>query len=113
MGMREILFRGKRKDNGEWVEGELRMNYEEALYWCEQFTDNVVLADPAQEKMVLALQAMQKCKEALKKQIPKKPHPQRTPPPVRKCTCPRCFAVEDESANYCRSCGQALDWRDM
>lgn len=26
--MREILFRGKRKDNGEWVEGDLIRHYE-------------------------------------------------------------------------------------
>lgn len=25
--MREILFRGKRKDNGEWVEGDLMQHY--------------------------------------------------------------------------------------
>ena len=29
--MREILFRGKRKDNGEWVEGFLRIRYFEEL----------------------------------------------------------------------------------
>lgn len=46
------------------------------------------------------------------KQTPQKPHPQHKPSPVRKGTCPRCLMVEDESANYCRSCGQALDWSE-
>ena len=49
------------------------MTPQEAIYWCEQFTDNIVLADPQKEKMVLALQAMRECKQALEKQIPQKP----------------------------------------
>jgi uncharacterized phage protein (TIGR01671 family) len=32
--MREILFRGKRKDNGEWIEGG---------YYREDYTDNVYI----------------------------------------------------------------------
>jgi hypothetical protein len=44
------------------------------------------------------------------KKVPQKPHPKHTPSPVRKGVCPRCLSTEDESANYCRSCGQALDW---
>lgn len=31
--MREILFRGKRVDNGEWVEGDLIQLHETADYW--------------------------------------------------------------------------------
>ena len=31
--MREILFRGKKKDSGEWVCGDLIQLHEEASYW--------------------------------------------------------------------------------
>lgn len=30
--MREILFRGKRKDNGEWVEGNLNIEYDGSIF---------------------------------------------------------------------------------
>lgn len=50
-----------------------------------------------------------KCKEALEKQIPKKPK--------RDCTevapCPVCgFSVIEKVENFCPHCGQALDWSD-
>ena len=47
---------------------------------------------------------------ALEKQIPQKPATYRFPSMIKKAMCPRCLMVEDESANYCRACGQALDW---
>ena len=47
---------------------------------------------------------------ALEKQVPQKPKSYRLPPGIKKATCPRCLMMEDESANYCRSCGQALEW---
>jgi uncharacterized phage protein (TIGR01671 family) len=38
--MREILFRGKRKDNGEWIEGCLSVSYDERVFivYDEDFT---------------------------------------------------------------------------
>ena len=50
--------------------------------------------------------------DALRKQIPKKPSVYRFPSGIKKAMCPHCLTVEDDSANYCRSCGQALDWGD-
>lgn len=49
------------------------MTNEDALYWCEKFTDNVVISNLKGERMFLALEAMKQCKEAIGKQIQKKP----------------------------------------
>lgn len=45
------------------------MTYEEALNWCEQFTDNLVAYSGDSTKRTLGLQAMELCKKVLKKQI--------------------------------------------
>lgn len=45
------------------------MDYKDALIWCEQFEENILLIAPERDKMVLALQAMKKCREVLEKQI--------------------------------------------
>lgn len=43
--MREILFRGKRKDNGEWVEGFLFQTKEHTyIAYTEQFDDDLFLS---------------------------------------------------------------------
>ena len=51
-------------------------------------------------------------KEALEKQIPKKPKEC----PLADGRCPSCNAVFDydwkPKSKYCDSCGQALDWGD-
>lgn len=87
------------------------MTPQEALYWCEQFTDNIVLVDPQREKMVLALQAMRECKKALEKQIPKKTLWGGTNNASWR-SCPECHSRENKTHKYCSQCGQALDWSD-
>ena len=84
------------------------MTPKEALYWCEQFEDNIVLADPQKQKMVLTLQAMKACKEALEKQIPKKPKNREG---TTYFYCPCCDS--NNINEYCGECGQALDWSDQ
>lgn len=97
------------------------LNNEDALYWCEQFENNVVKADPEQHKMVLALQAMKLCRQALEKQIPKQVTHEATL--YKCCTCPSCKNVVDKfekwgestvriTYSHCHFCGQALDWSD-
>lgn len=49
------------------------------------------------------------CKDALEKQIPKKPHKEE----FELCeTCPVCGWLLECLPNYCEKCGQALDWSD-
>ena len=47
MSMREILFHGKRIDNGEWVEGDLIHSYlktGDTCIWCD---DGIYQVDPS------------------------------------------------------------------
>jgi hypothetical protein len=90
----------------------------QAIDWCEQLTDNLVMVNVDTKKRTLGLQAMQVCKSALEKQIPKKPIDDRYP----WCICPVCGGsvylknVQEHIMNlettHCEHCGQALDWSD-
>ena len=87
------------------------MTYEEALDWCEQFTNNLVAVNVETNKRTLGLQAMQKCKEAIKKQIPQKPFFYKCP----KCdsddiSCMDLMDFGEIKRKHCPDCGQALDW---
>ena len=82
------------------------MTPNEALDWCEQFTDNLVMVNVDTKRRTLGLQAMKVCKSALEKQIPKKPVKTR-----REIVCPTCRTLVGSSP-YCRYCGQALDWSE-
>lgn len=49
------------------------------------------------------------CKEALEKQMAKKPLPHKG----WEGKCPTCGVIFlDRTTNYCGNCGQALDWSD-
>ena len=91
------------------------MTPNEALDWCEQFTDNLVKVDVDTKRRTLGLQTMQICKSALEKQIPKKPniHGYREGREINTIsyTCPICNKHIGRE-NYCKHCGQALDWSD-
>ena len=96
------------------------MTNKEALDWCEQFTDNLVMVDVDTKKRTLGLQAMQVCKSALEKQIPKRVKIEvvddfdpRTNEPYQ-FKIPICTACGENIAlriyKYCPNCGQTLDW---
>ena len=80
------------------------MKPQEAMNWCEQFTDNLVMVDVDTKRRTLGLQAMQVCKSALEKQIPKKPSE------TDKARCIHCACVVRRDERFCKNCGQALDW---
>lgn len=90
------------------------MDYSEALSWCEKFIDNLVSSNVDTKKRTRGLQAMQVCKSALEKQIPKKPLD------ISKLYngdyghCPCCNRVVSDykEMKVCSDCGQALDWSD-
>ena len=88
------------------------MTYEGALYW---YTHNGATIEQERECESLV-------KEALEKQIPKKVTHEATL--YHCCTCPTCKNVIDEftdftgkkyrvTVQYCKFCGQKLDWSDI
>lgn len=89
------------------------MTPQEAMNWCEQFTDNLVMVDVDTKRRTLGLQAMQVCKSALEKQIPKKPRETRCA-----LMCANCgHKITEKGCKklnrlYCKKCGQAIDWSD-
>lgn len=49
---------------------------------------------------------------ALEKQIPKKPHKNYEKLNVKWCECGSYLGELKNEQNYCKNCGQALDWRE-
>ena len=101
------------------------MKYEEAMDWCEQFTDNLIAVNVDTNRRTLGLQAMQKCKEAIKKQIPQKPTPHKIDidggvkignviwgKNTTAYRCPCCDELISRVYDYCYKCGQAIDWSE-
>lgn len=86
------------------------MTEQEAIDWCEQFRDNIVLTRVKKEKYTIALKAMRAAIAALKKQIPKKV--------LRyfeidySAECPSCNGriAAHTSHRHCKWCGQRLEW---
>ncbi len=87
------------------------MTPKEAIDWCEQFTDNLVMCNVDSKRRTLGLQAMQTIKSALEKQVPKKPRETRCA-----LMCANCGhkitekGCKKRNRLYCKKCGQALDW---
>ena len=50
--------------------------------------------------------------EALEKQIPKKPHKNYEKLSVKWCECGYYLGELKNEQNYCKNCGQALDWSE-
>ena len=105
------------------------MTPQEAFNWCEQFTENLVKVDIDTKRRTLGLQAMQVCKSALEKQIPKKATEETINRGIDisgeydidfNLCCPICGGiigtfegeVDEYFVKYCPNCGQALDWSD-
>lgn len=88
------------------------MTPKDALDWCEQFTDNLIMVKCDTKKRTLGLQAMRTCKSALEKQIPKKPILDTIfPSGVKWFRCPVCNHNNIEKTDsYCHNCGQAISW---
>lgn len=86
------------------------MTEREAIDWCEQFRDNIVMTGVKKEKYTLALKALRTAITALKKQIPKKV--------IRyfeidySAECPACKKRIQAHASHqnCKWCGQKLEW---
>ena len=76
------------------------MKYEQAYEECKIFFENDGIGELDGVAFNMAL-------NALEKQIPKKVHFHHS---REKGFCPNCLSVEDRSANYCRCCGQLLDF---
>lgn len=99
------------------------MTNTEALHWCEDFQINIIReVRKMSNRHKLALDAMDRAKEAITRRIPVEPAPFRVNcdsiqighAKWRKGTtvykCPCCDNFVSRIQKYCFTCGQALDW---
>ena len=119
--------------NGHIDPNTSRMTPQEALAWVEDYEKAIkeeqAIVNNGDEFHVEALKVCEVVKQALEKQIPKKPEILNYIPLLNsgwKYQCPNCgcavgknknleFAYEEYLEPYqsnCMSCGQALDWGD-
>lgn len=106
-----FLFRGKRKDNGELVEGYLYITHDgkyEIAKYCDETNIERIAYEVIPETVA--------CK-ALEKQIPKKvilgyDEQDSVCCPNCKCELMSMDWYDHWKCNYCENCGQALDWSD-
>ena len=94
------------------LHGGQMIENEEVLAKIDEYRLQVSLSDDTYLR-IMGISVLDACEAAVKKQIPQKPNIYVFPSGIIKAMCPHCLMVEDESANYCRACGQALDWEDM
>lgn len=85
------------------------MTYEEAL---QETAKRINLKKLTHEPGVLEYYGL--VKEALEKQIPKKPnHKVANINGFQKHRCQICGVPQIKNGRYCSSCGQRLDWSDI
>lgn len=77
------------------------MTKEDAIKWIESFESYPYFPIESAESCRMAI-------VALKKQIPKKTIT--TENNLIRNGCPDCNSVNEDGNNYCRFCGQRLDW---
>lgn len=91
------------------------MNAEDAIKEIKRWTG--ILMSAGSQCVTNTAEAQEMAISALKKQIPQKPkekhyeEPGEAPIIKRVCPC-GCKIQPMQSSNYCRICGQALDWSD-
>lgn len=86
------------------------MNIERLQMSIQTVKDNIKILEsqePEDAGYYLQLEHEKMVLNALEKQMPKKAHYHHS---REKGICPNCLSVEDTSANYCRCCGQLLDF---
>ena len=79
------------------------MNSQEALHEIS----TMVYRNTDNFEMRISKDCYKNIVNALEKRIPKRVHLHHS---REKGICPNCLSVEDTSANYCRCCGQLLDF---
>lgn len=107
--------------NGHIDPVEKGMSPQEALAWVEDYEKAIkeeqAIVNNGDEFHVEALKVCEVVKQALEKQIPKKPEKNE----YNYFICPCCnsddYSLMHDSNyadryNYCHNCGQALDWGD-
>jgi len=91
------------------------MTVQEAI---KEFDNYGLTGDYSKKETPELYEAVQVAREALEKQIPKKPIEIEVPS-EHKLQCPTCYnryffknSIFNKDYNYCDNCGQALDWSE-
>ena len=77
----------------------------EAKEAIERINDHIMVHRIYEPRSIRISDALEIAKKALKKQIPEKPMPLSV-----YFICPVCGSAVEYPFEYCRGCGQAIDW---
>ena len=85
------------------------MTYKEANYMIDDITWSYGGKSVTKDDII---ECRETCHKAFEKQIPKKPHKIYEKLSVKWCECGYYLGELKNEQNYCKNCGQALDWGD-